>query len=63
MEKISPLINDWSMRFEAKHKESKVAVQTIKSKKNLYYTLFLKNQLKVAYSLNTNLRFCVAKKL
>ncbi|CAI6375689.1 unnamed protein product [Macrosiphum euphorbiae] len=58
MERVGPLINIWSMPFEAKHKESKVAAQAITSRKNICYTLFLKNQLKVAHrvanSINCN---------
>lgn len=50
MEQVGPLINIWSMRFEAKHKESKIAARAISSRKNICYTLMLKNQLKMAYT-------------
>ncbi|CAI6357459.1 unnamed protein product [Macrosiphum euphorbiae] len=57
MERVGPLINIWSMRFEAKHKESKVAAQAITSRKNICYTLFLKNQLKVAHRVANSINF------
>lgn len=43
MKKVGPLINIWSMRYEAKHREFKTAAQAITSRKNICYTLFLKN--------------------
>jgi hypothetical protein len=55
MEKLVPLINIWSIRFKAKHKESKVTVQAKTSRKNICYILFLKNQLKVAYQVAYNI--------
>ncbi|XP_050521310.1 uncharacterized protein LOC126894381 [Daktulosphaira vitifoliae] len=53
MDKIGPLINIWSMCYEAKHKESKVAAQATSNRKNICYTLFLKNQLIVSHKLNS----------
>lgn len=49
MRKVGPLINIWSMRFEAKHKESKTAAAAISSRKNICYTLVLKSQLKMSH--------------
>jgi len=49
MEQVGPLINIWSMRFAAKHKESKIAARAISSRINICYTLMLKNQLKMSY--------------
>lgn len=49
MKQVGPLINIWSMRFEAKHKESKIAARAISSRKNICYTLMLKSQLKMSY--------------
>jgi len=37
------------MRFDAKHKESKIAAWAISSRKNICYTLMLKNQLIMSY--------------
>lgn len=54
MENVGPLINIWSMRFEAKHREFKIAAQAISSRKNICYTLTLKNQLKVAHQFSQN---------
>jgi len=42
------------MRFEAKHREFKIAAQAIYSRKNICYTLTLKNQLKVAHQFSQN---------
>jgi len=49
MRKVGPLINIWSMRFEAKHKEAKTAAAAITSRKNICYTLVLKSQLKMSH--------------
>ncbi|XP_016663981.2 uncharacterized protein LOC107885069, partial [Acyrthosiphon pisum] len=54
MENVGPLINIWSMRFEAKHREFKIAAQAISSRKNICYTLTLKKQLKVAHQFSQN---------
>jgi len=54
-------------RFEAKHQEFKIAAQVISSRKNICYTLTLKNQLKVAHQFSQNFNcysskwFCVGK--
>lgn len=57
MEKVGPLINIWSMRFEGKHREFKMAAQAITSRKNICYTLTLKNQLKVAHQFSQNFKY------
>jgi len=44
---IGPLVNIWCMRFEAKHKESKIESHIITSRKNLPFTLAMKHQLKL----------------
>jgi len=57
MQKIGPLINIWSMRFEAKHKESKTAASAISSRKNICYTLVLKSQLKMSHQFYSKTNF------
>jgi len=47
MLRIGPLVNIWCMRFEAKHKESKIESHIITSRKNLPFTLAMKHQLKL----------------
>lgn len=47
MLRVGPLVNLWCMRFEAKHKESKIESHIITSRKNLPLTLALKHQLKL----------------
>jgi len=47
MLRIGPLVNIWCMRFEAKHKESKMESHIITSRKNLPFTLAMKHQLKL----------------
>jgi len=49
MLKVGPLINIWFMRFEAKHKESKIAAAAILSRKNICYTSVLKSQLQMSH--------------
>jgi len=49
MKKIEPLCHIWSMRFESKHRESKMTATSITSRKYICYTLTLKHQLKLAY--------------
>jgi len=43
MQKVGPLINIWSIRFEVKNKEFKTAAAAISSRKNICYTLNLKS--------------------
>lgn len=47
MLRVGPLVNLWCMRFEAKHKESKIESHIITSRKNLPLTLALKHLLKL----------------
>jgi len=49
MRKIGQLINMWSMRFKAKHKESKTAAVAIANRKNICYSWLLKNHLKILH--------------
>lgn len=52
MNKIGPLCHIiWSMRFESKHRESKMTAVSITSRKNICYTLALKHQLKLVYKI------------
>jgi len=37
------------MRFEEKHKESKIAASAISSRKNICFTLVIKSQLKMSH--------------
>jgi len=55
--KFGPLINIWSMRFEAKHKESKTAATAISSRKIICYTLVLKSQLKMSHQFDQKTNF------
>lgn len=48
--RVGPLVNLWCMRFEAKHKESKIESHII-TRKNLPFTLALKHLLKLNYRL------------
>lgn len=54
MEKVGPLIHLWSMRFESKHRESKITANAITSRKNICLTLSHKHQLKLAYTFFSN---------
>jgi len=49
IQKSGPLSTFSSMRFEAKHKELKDAANAITSRKNIKYTLALKQQLQLSY--------------
>jgi len=51
MRKVGPISHLWSMRFESKHRESKLTAHSITSRKNICYTLSIKHQLKLAYRL------------
>jgi len=51
MKKVGPLSHLWSMRYESKHRESKLTGHSITSRKNICLTLALKHQLKFAYRL------------
>lgn len=45
LRKVGPLINISSIRFEAKHRQFKAAAHAVSSRKNIPYTLAIKNQL------------------
>ncbi|KAE9530467.1 hypothetical protein AGLY_010929 [Aphis glycines] len=51
MKKVGPVSHLWSMRFESKHRESKLTAHSITSRKNICCTLSIKHQLKLAYCL------------
>jgi len=51
MEKVGPLAHLWSMRYESKHRESKLTANSTSSRKNICYTLSVKHQLRFAYRL------------
>lgn len=51
MRKVGPVSHLWSMRFESKHRESKLTAHSITNRKNICYTLSIKHQLKLAYRL------------
>eukprot|EP00102_Acyrthosiphon_pisum_P023948 XP_016661158.1 PREDICTED: uncharacterized protein LOC107884143 [Acyrthosiphon pisum] len=51
MEKVGPLSHLWSMRYESKHRESKLTANSTSSRKNICYTLSVKHQLRFAYRL------------
>jgi len=47
MMKFGPLINLWSMRFEAKHRISKISANTSSNRRNICKTLAIKHQLQL----------------
>ncbi|CAH2091397.1 unnamed protein product [Euphydryas editha] len=47
MKKFGPLINFWSMRFEAKHRLSKIAARATFNRRNLTLTLAIKHQMQL----------------
>jgi len=47
MDKFGPLILLWSMRFEAKHRMSKIAANTPSSRRNICKTLAIRHQLQL----------------
>jgi hypothetical protein len=47
MDKFGPLILLWSMRFEAKHRMSKIAANTSSSRRNICITLAIRHQLQL----------------
>lgn len=55
MKSVSPLINIWCMRCEAKHRQSKIAAHICSSRRNLPLTLAIKHQLKLCYRLFQNI--------
>jgi len=55
MKSVGPLINIWCMRYEAKHRQSKIAAHISSSRRNLPLTLAIKHQLKLCYRLFQNI--------
>jgi len=51
MSKVGPVSHLWSMRYESKHRESKLTAHSITSRKNICYTLSVKHQLRLAHRL------------
>lgn len=49
--KVGPISHLWSMRYESKHRESKLTAHSITSRKNICYSLSIKHQLTLAYRL------------
>ena len=62
IEKSGPLANFWSMRGEAKHRESKIIANNTSSKQNACESIAIKHQLKFASILYTKTMFCEFKK-
>ena len=57
MNASGPLIKFWSMRFEAKHQESKISAVVSHTKQNLCKTIARRHQFKLAYMLHFNVLF------
>lgn len=53
MSKVEPISHLWSMRYESKHRESKLTAHSITSRKFICYSLSVKHQLRLAYCLLT----------
>lgn len=51
---VGPLVHCWAMRFESKHRQSKLTASISGCKKNILYTLAVKHQLKLCHFLNTH---------
>lgn len=51
LSQVGPLVHTWSMRFEARHRPSKVTANASCSRKNICLTLAIKNQLQMCYRL------------
>lgn len=51
MSKVGPISHLWSIRYESKHRESKLITHSITSRKNIRYSLSVKHQLRLAYRL------------
>lgn len=49
LNQVGPLVHTWSMRFEARHRPSKVTASVSCSRKNICYTLAIKSQLQMCY--------------
>lgn len=55
--KVGSLCNLSCMRFEARHKQFKAAARSVTSRKNILYSLALKNQLSFCYRTLARNRF------
>ena len=51
---VGPFINFWSMRYESKHRESKMTAHVSCSRRNITKTLAFKHQLKLSFRLLRN---------
>lgn len=51
---IGPLIHIWCMRYESKHRQSKLAANVVSSRVNIAHTLAIKHQLTLSNRLITN---------
>lgn len=49
LNKFGPLLSLWSMRFEAKHRISKISANTSSNRRNICKTLAIKHQLQLNY--------------
>uniref|UniRef100_A0A2S2NY01 Uncharacterized protein n=1 Tax=Schizaphis graminum TaxID=13262 RepID=A0A2S2NY01_SCHGA len=47
LKKFGPLVSLWSMRFEAKHRISKISANTSSNRRNICKTLAIKHQLQL----------------
>lgn len=57
LRRFGPLVHFWSMRFEAKHRLSKIAANSTCSRRNICITLSIKNQLKLCHRLSSSFGF------
>lgn len=57
MKMVGPLKNIWSMRFEAKHRLSKLAANVTSTRVNISTTLAIKHQLKLCYRFTNKIGF------
>jgi len=54
MEKLGPLCNLWSMRYESKHRVAKIAARSLANRINICKSLAIKNQLQLNHLLLEN---------
>lgn len=47
IQQLGPLVNLWCMRFEAKHRLSKISTNTTSNRRNICKTLAIKHQLQL----------------
>lgn len=58
IQKVGPVINLSTLRFESKHKEFKVSANVVSSRVNITQTLATKNQLKLCHRFKEKKGFC-----